>query len=58
MQIMEYVVFDLDFLYHMANMIRSNVGTIFSVCIYLFLGVVSIFIIQYIISSIVEYYFE
>lgn len=55
---MNYVVFDLRFLYHMANMIRSNVGVIFSVCFYLFLGVVSIYIIHYIISFIVEFYSE
>lgn len=55
---MEYVVFDLSYLYQMANMIRSNVGVIFSVCLYLFLAVVSVFVIQYIITSIVGYYFE
>lgn len=55
---MKYVVFDLEFLYQMANMIRSNVGVIFSVCFYLFIAVISISVIQYIISCIVEYYFE
>lgn len=55
---MDYVVFDLRFLYHMANMIRSNVGVIFSVCFYLFLGVLSIFVIHYIITSIIDFYFK
>ena len=48
---MNYVVFDLAFLYHMANMIRSNAGTIFSVCFYLFLAVLSVYVIHYIIIS-------
>ena len=49
---MEYVVFSLEYLYHMANMIRSNIGSIFSVSLYLFLAVLSIYIIVQIISLI------
>lgn len=55
---MDYIVFDLEFLYHIANMIRSNVGTIFSVCFYLFLAVLSIYVIHYIIVTFVDSYLK
>ncbi len=51
---MDYVVFDLEYLYHMANMIRSNVGAIFSVSFYLFLVVLSILVIHYIVANFVD----
>lgn len=55
---MDYVVFDLEFLYHMANMIRSNVGTIFSVCLHLFIAVLSICLILRIVSYFAGYFTE
>ena len=56
--LMDYVVFDLAFLYQMANMIRSNVGVIFGVCFYLFLAVLSVYVIHYIIVSFVDRYLK
>jgi len=55
---MDYVVFDLEFLYHMANMIRSNVGTIFSVCLYLFIAVLSIYAIIRIVTYLTGYFIQ
>lgn len=51
---MDYVVFSLDYLYHMANMIRSNIGAIFSVSFYLFIVVLSL----YTILRIVDFFSE
>lgn len=47
---MDYVVFSPEYLYHMAWVIRSNIGTVFSVALYLFLAVLSVFIVLRIIS--------
>lgn len=49
---MEYVVFSPEYLYHMANMIRANVGSIFSVSFHLFLAVLSIYIMVHLIDFI------
>lgn len=49
---MEYVVFSTDYLYHMANMIRGNIGSIFSVSIHVFLAVLSVYILIQVISFI------
>lgn len=49
---MEYVVFSPEYLYHMANMIRANVGSIFSVSLHLFLAVLSIYIMVHLIDFI------
>ncbi len=53
---MDYVVFDLEYLYHMANMIRSNVGSIFSVCFHLFLLVTCVFVIPRIVTFFLEHF--
>lgn len=47
---MDYLAFSPEILYHMANMIRSNIGTIFSVMIYTFFIILSVFITIYIIN--------
>lgn len=50
--ISDYVVFDLHALYEMANTIRSNIGSIFSVALYCFIGVLGIYLVIHLISDI------
>lgn len=47
---LDYVVISPEYLYHMANMIRSNVGSIFSIALYLFIAVLSLYVLINIIS--------
>lgn len=49
---MDYIVFDLDYLYGCFHMIRSNLGTIFSVAFYLFIIVFGIFTVVNIVRKI------
>ena len=51
---MDYVVISPDYLYHMAGMIRSNIGTVFSVSLHLFIAVLYIYVILQIIKSFVQ----
>lgn len=40
---MNYLGFSPEYLYHVANMLRSNIGSIFSVMIYAFLGLLGLY---------------
>ncbi len=49
---MDYIVFDLDYLYYAFHLIRSNLGTIFSVAFYLFIIVFGVFTVINIVRKI------
>lgn len=41
---MDFLAFSPEYLYHVANMLRSNIGSIFSVMIYTFLGLLGLYV--------------
>lgn len=47
----DYVVFDMQALYEMAHTIWYNLGNIVSVCFYLFVIVLSVFLVFHIVSD-------
>jgi hypothetical protein len=40
---MDFLAFSPEYLYHVAGMIRENIGSIFSVMIYAFLGLLGLY---------------
>lgn len=51
---MDYVAFSPEFLYQMAGMIRSGIGAIFSVGLYVFVLLIGLFSFLNLVRSIVE----
>lgn len=48
----DYLAFSPVYLYHIMNMLRTNIGAIFTVAIYIFFIVLSIYVTLQIISHI------
>lgn len=52
--ISDYVVFDLQALYNMANTIHSSIGSIFSIALYCFIGVLGIYLVIQLIDFLAQ----
>ena len=51
---MDYVAFSPEFLYQMANMIRSGIGAVFSVGLYVFILLIGLFAFMKLVFGVIE----
>ena len=51
---MDYVAFSPEFLYQMANMIRSGIGAVFSVGLYAFILLIGLFAFLKLVFGVIE----